>query len=183
MPDACPHCPDGHDLSRSKPWGVYVAPTRDGDGKPTILFVAPSGGSHVAESDAEWIRGLINGDKANATEIINEILAPLNGRLAAAEAEGLAAHQRAKKAEAEAAGLRSDLETAEAKLSALAALHPRVELSYYKPCPAHSIMEEEATLKACPDCTIETVMGCPKCEEHCQVWGIIHPENERSADD
>ncbi|WP_436759362.1 hypothetical protein [Streptosporangium sp. V21-05] len=110
MTDACPHCPDGHDLPRSKSWGVYVAPTKDGDGQPATLHVAPSGGSHVAESDADWLRGLIKGDSANATEIINEILAPLNGRLAAAESEGLAAHQRAEKAEAAVARVRQHAE-------------------------------------------------------------------------
>lgn len=107
MTEPCPHCPDGHDNPLSKPWGVYVAPARDGDGQPTTLHVAPSNGSHVAESDAEWLRGLIRGEQASASEIIGEILAPLNGRLAAAEAEGLAAHRRAKQAEAAIARVRA----------------------------------------------------------------------------
>lgn len=100
MTDLCSHCPDGHDNPLNKPWGVYVSANRDGDSQPTTLHVAPSGGSHVAESDAEWLRGLIRGEQASASQIVGEILAPLNGRLAAAEAEGIAAHRRAEQAEA-----------------------------------------------------------------------------------
>lgn len=55
----CPHCPDGHRDPTSRPWGVFVASDRDADGQPTHLYVAPSGGAHVAESDAEWLWNLI----------------------------------------------------------------------------------------------------------------------------
>lgn len=58
----CPHCPDGHTPADrgSQTWGVYVAANRDGDGQPTHLIVARSGGAHVAESDAEWVRARLN---------------------------------------------------------------------------------------------------------------------------
>lgn len=58
----CPHCPDGHTPadSGSQTWVVHVADDRDGDGQPTHLIVARSGGAHVAESDAQWIRARIN---------------------------------------------------------------------------------------------------------------------------
>lgn len=57
-PTPCPFCPDGHNTRQ--PWSVYVAPARDGDGQPTHLIVAPSAGAHVAESDAEAIRRILN---------------------------------------------------------------------------------------------------------------------------
>ncbi|WP_240964348.1 hypothetical protein [Streptomyces sp. C1-2] len=59
----CEHCPDGHTPadSGSQPWGVWVGTERDGDGQPTTIHVARSGGAHVAESDAEWIRARLNG--------------------------------------------------------------------------------------------------------------------------
>ncbi|MFF2852676.1 hypothetical protein ACFVT5_41245 [Streptomyces sp. NPDC058001] len=63
----CPHCPDGHTPadSGSQPWGVYVAADRDGDGQPTQIIVARSAGTHVAESDAEWVRQKLNGPEEN----------------------------------------------------------------------------------------------------------------------
>ncbi|MFJ2882457.1 hypothetical protein ACIQGT_13930 [Streptomyces sp. NPDC093108] len=62
-PGGCRHCPDGHTPADrgSQPWGVWVGSQRDGDGQPTIIHVARSGGAHVAESDAEWIRARLNG--------------------------------------------------------------------------------------------------------------------------
>jgi hypothetical protein len=33
---------------------------RDGDRQPIRLIVQPTDGSHVAESDAEWVRWLLN---------------------------------------------------------------------------------------------------------------------------
>lgn len=62
----CPHCPDGHTLPTqgSQPWGVYVADARDGDEQPTTIHVGRSGGAHVAESDAQWIRDRLNGGAA-----------------------------------------------------------------------------------------------------------------------
>lgn len=56
----CEHCPDGHADPESRPWGVFVASERDGDGQPTHLYVAPTAGQHVAESDAEWVRARLN---------------------------------------------------------------------------------------------------------------------------
>jgi len=56
----CPHCPDGHDDPTIKPWAVAVASERDGDGQPIRLLVQPTDGSHVASSDAEWVRWLLN---------------------------------------------------------------------------------------------------------------------------
>lgn len=58
VPD-CPHCPDGHGTPTRTAWAVWVGPGRDGDGQPTSLMVTPTGGAHVAEQDAEWIRQLI----------------------------------------------------------------------------------------------------------------------------
>lgn len=57
---ACEHCPDGHENPESRPWAVFVAMERDGDGQPTHLYVAPTAGQHVAESDAEWARARLN---------------------------------------------------------------------------------------------------------------------------
>lgn len=57
---ACEHCPDGHENPESRPWAVFVALERDGDGQPTHLYVAPTAGQHVAESDAEWARARLN---------------------------------------------------------------------------------------------------------------------------
>lgn len=56
---SCPHCPDGHESPLTHPWAVYVGPQRDGDGQPTHLIICKTGGQHVAESDAEWLRQLI----------------------------------------------------------------------------------------------------------------------------
>ncbi|WP_328941567.1 hypothetical protein OG259_07790 [Streptomyces sp. NBC_00250] len=63
QPTPCPHCPDGHAPADrgSQPWAVWVSEHRDGDGQPTILMVARTGGAHVAESDAEWMRARLNG--------------------------------------------------------------------------------------------------------------------------
>lgn len=59
---ACPHCPDGHTAAASgaQPWGVYIAADRDGDGQPIRLHVERTGGAHIAESDAEWVRSRLN---------------------------------------------------------------------------------------------------------------------------
>jgi hypothetical protein len=58
----CPHCPDGHTLADggSQPWSVWVAEDRDSDGQPTHLIVARSAGAHVAESDAQYARDVLN---------------------------------------------------------------------------------------------------------------------------
>lgn len=57
--DACPHCSPTHARPESRPWGVFVASERDGDGQPTHLAVMPSNGAHVAQSDADWLWQLI----------------------------------------------------------------------------------------------------------------------------
>lgn len=59
MTNNCEHCPDGHDAPTRKPWAAWVSAERDPDGQPTHLIVCKAGGSHVAESDAEWLRELI----------------------------------------------------------------------------------------------------------------------------
>lgn len=55
----CPHCPDGHRDPTTRPWAVWVATERDGDGQPTHLCVCPTNSAHVAESDAAWLRQVI----------------------------------------------------------------------------------------------------------------------------
>ncbi len=56
----CIHCMDGHEDPRRRPWAVYVdAVNLDHDGQPVRLIVAKTGGQHVAESDAEWLRQVI----------------------------------------------------------------------------------------------------------------------------
>ncbi len=59
---ACPHCPDGHTppTGGSQPWGAYLSGRSDGDGQPVSITVARTGGAHVAESDAQWIRDRLN---------------------------------------------------------------------------------------------------------------------------
>lgn len=54
----CPYCQDGHDDPNGKPWSVWVAEPR-GILQPSHLEVAPSNSSHVAETDAEWLREVI----------------------------------------------------------------------------------------------------------------------------
>lgn len=56
---SCEHCPDGHEDPAKRPWSVFVSEDRDSDGQPTHLYVCPSGGGHVSESDAQWLRKLI----------------------------------------------------------------------------------------------------------------------------
>lgn len=65
----CPHCPDGHTPpDHGQPWHVRVAPDRDGDGdgQPLRLIVERSAGAHIAESDAAWLRALI--ERASGTD-------------------------------------------------------------------------------------------------------------------
>ena len=62
-PADCPHCIDGHREPQTRPWAAWVATERDSDGQPTHLRVAPTGGAHVAESDAEWLRELIRNER------------------------------------------------------------------------------------------------------------------------
>ncbi|GAB3156468.1 hypothetical protein GCM10027258_62950 [Amycolatopsis stemonae] len=58
-PDPCPHCDPTHERPESRPWGVHVSRSVDGDGQPTHLVVQPSNGAHVAQSDADWLWQLI----------------------------------------------------------------------------------------------------------------------------
>lgn len=57
--DDCPHCDPHHGNPSVKSWGVLVGPRRDSDGQPMYLYVQPSNGAHVAESDATWLWELI----------------------------------------------------------------------------------------------------------------------------
>ncbi|MFC6080997.1 hypothetical protein [Sphaerisporangium aureirubrum] len=116
----CPHCPDGHARPLSRSWGVYVAATRDGDGQPTTIHVARSDGSHVAESDAAWIRQLIDGDQTSASQIVGELLGPLNAQIAVAEYEQGEARQQANDALAALAQVRLVRRRINAVLIALA---------------------------------------------------------------
>lgn len=63
---SCPHCPDGHTppTGGSQPWGAFVSSHRDSDGQPTEIIVCRTAGAHVAESDAEWVRCVLNGRAA-----------------------------------------------------------------------------------------------------------------------
>jgi hypothetical protein len=63
-PDDCPHCEPQHSNPWTKPWAAYVSDARDGDGQPTTLHVLPTDGSHIAESDAEWLRQVIRDARA-----------------------------------------------------------------------------------------------------------------------
>lgn len=47
---------------------MFVAPERDSDGQPTHLYVAPSNGAHVAQSDADWLWQLIRNYKPENTD-------------------------------------------------------------------------------------------------------------------
>jgi hypothetical protein len=57
--EPCPHCPDGHQDPRRVPWCAYVGPERDSDGQPMHIRVERTQGSHVADSDANWLWNLI----------------------------------------------------------------------------------------------------------------------------
>lgn len=140
MADTCPHCGDGHTRPTGRYWGVYVAPARDGDGQPTTLHVAPSNGSHVAESDAEWLRALIDGDQTSASQIVDEILAPLKAQVGVAEHEWQAATRRAERAEA--LVTRLDSELAALRAEACAAEH---DPSDCWPCATHRALDQPAT--------------------------------------
>lgn len=76
---SCEHCPDGHADPTSRPWGVYVAAERDGDGQPIYLRVQPTAGQHVAKSDAEWVRERLNAAPVTDLRADIEALAASNG--------------------------------------------------------------------------------------------------------
>lgn len=66
----CPHCDPEHRAPTSRPWNVHVGPERDSDGQPVRLYVQPSNGAHVAESDAAWLWQLIR--DAQTSERVTE---------------------------------------------------------------------------------------------------------------
>jgi hypothetical protein len=72
----CPHCPDGHKRPDHQPWAAWVTEARDGDRQPTTIHISRSDGSHVAESDAEWIRDVLNGRACSAHETCAECEEP-----------------------------------------------------------------------------------------------------------
>lgn len=63
----CPHCPDGHRRPGSKPFAVWVGPERDHDGQPTTLHVSYTGGQHVSEHEAEYVREALRAFSAMTT--------------------------------------------------------------------------------------------------------------------
>jgi hypothetical protein len=140
-PEECPHCDPAHRDPRTRPWGVYVGPERDGDGQPTALHVTPSNGAHVAESDAEWLRQLIRNHRSGSAlatrddelaRLHAEIARPRN-RITALEANGAELLARAEHAEQRA-------EYAEGQLSARRDHETRWELEHRKR------VEAEATI-------------------------------------
>lgn len=78
----CPHCDPEHGDPAVKTWGVFVAADRDGDGQPTHLYVSPSDGAHVAESDAVWLRDMLRRysqpEVAARNELLVRVLADLD---------------------------------------------------------------------------------------------------------
>lgn len=66
--EPCPRCPDGHDDPTRKPWSAWVTTVTRSDGTPSTLTVAPSDGSHVAESDAEWLREVLRNARREVTQ-------------------------------------------------------------------------------------------------------------------
>lgn len=62
----CPTCGDGHDHPARKPWAVFVLPINPGDDKPRTLAVGKTDGSHVHESDAEWVRQVLSQARKDA---------------------------------------------------------------------------------------------------------------------
>jgi transcriptional regulator with XRE-family HTH domain len=64
--ERCPHCLDGHQDPRRVPWAVYLDRERDSSGQPTRLAVYRAGGGHVAQSDADWLRQLIQDHRSDS---------------------------------------------------------------------------------------------------------------------
>ena len=106
----CPHCPDGH--KAHQPWAAWVRPNRDRDAPPVSITVMPSAGAHVAESDAEWIRELLNHHDLDADHAValerESIVRWLESRLASIDA--LAARVDTHQYQAEAFRLASDID-------------------------------------------------------------------------
>ena len=59
---SCEHCPDGHESPYRRPWSAFVSMERDSDGQPTHVYVAPSAGQHVSETDAEWVAAVLRAE-------------------------------------------------------------------------------------------------------------------------
>lgn len=74
---SCEHCPDGHRDPAKRPWSVFVSEDRDSDGQPTHLYVCPSGGGHVSESDAEWLRELIRKYRQPKNQLVINMTNPI----------------------------------------------------------------------------------------------------------
>jgi hypothetical protein len=77
-------------------------------------------------------------------------------------------------------------EQAEAELTRIRAalndMHPWSEIDYWVPCKDHSILDEESTLSACPNCVTEPETGCPRCGDVCDIRAILDPTPETPAD-
>ncbi len=56
----CPHCGPFHGVPSRCSWQVRVGEGRDVVGAPVRLWVEPADDGHVAETDAEWLRLLID---------------------------------------------------------------------------------------------------------------------------
>jgi hypothetical protein len=149
----CPHCPDGHTppTSGSQPWSAWVTSDRDGDGQPMQITVARSAGAHVAESDAQWVRDVLNGRQRDIRDLTAERdrLAFLfdentrrhNNTIARVD-ELLASEQAAKQAEAVLARVRAIAERAAYNVQRPAARLARRILA--------ELPDQEACLPRCP---------------------------------
>lgn len=86
--DTCPHCSPTHGDPNSCSWGVYIGPERDGDRQPTTLHVMKSDGAHVAETDVEWLRGLLHPQPPQAgADLTEATFAAVKALAAAARGE------------------------------------------------------------------------------------------------
>jgi hypothetical protein len=67
MIEGCKHCPDGHQDPNRRPWAAWMSPKLI-DSQPSEIIVARSDGAHVAESDAQWVRDVLNGRSCRQRE-------------------------------------------------------------------------------------------------------------------
>jgi hypothetical protein len=89
MPERCEHCDPAHGSPNRCRWGVHVDTERDGDGQPTRLIVQPTDGSHVAQSDADWLWDLIRTRGNESGPVASRrILTAKRARMAQAGVEG-----------------------------------------------------------------------------------------------
>ncbi|WP_068922176.1 hypothetical protein [Planobispora rosea] len=58
--------------------------------------------------------------------------------------------------------------------TALNTLHPIVEHACWYPCKRHSLVEEAATLRSCPNCIAEPVLGCQCGDDDCPIRAILN---------